>query len=839
MATRIRARPAHAPGPTYAAYNKNGRKLITVGNNSVIRVFTTGSDAEPVNIDVPQEAHTALAAADDFFITGSEDGHVCKYSLETHSLDEILLRTTLPVRDVAISPDGLWAAVASDELVVKMVNIRDMTQVLQLKEQTKPVKHVSFDHSGSHLAVSCSDGIVYVYSVSSEQPKLVKKLDGIVKMLETEAQASSAVIWHPDGRALAAPTVTRAVQVVSTKDWQNQRSFQSGHAGDITAAAWSHNGALLASAGEDRSLTLWDTKTQEIIKKFEGIREPVMSIAWHPVENIVSYTNNDGELYIHTDFVPNERASMLEKTLVAAPMRGEALTEISNNVQRPQSNGTKVNGHRARDGTPDSLDDLLDIGGQSDAGGDDFIIDDDGAGYAEVTNGNGKRTAEHISGPHAKRHTSRSVWQPVVHEAFQPSSTPWRGNRRYLCLNLTGFIWTVDQDTHHTITVEFYDRALHRDFHFTDPFLYDRACLSNHGAAFSCPSTSRHGSLIYYRPHETWTARTDWRTSLPAGEEVTSLSLSSSYVTVTTSAGYVRVYTLFGVPFRVYRTPSQPIITSTSWRDYILLVSNGPVTSTGSTSLVYSIDNVKRDESHQSSAPLPLPPDAELSSVFWSESGDPCAYDSTGVLLVCLHWRSMGQAKWVPLLDTTALERLQGGKKDEAYWPVAVAGEKFHCIILKGGEKYPYFPRPLLSEFDFEIPLGRREKNVDEMDTDDNAEDERRKLEEQFVRESLLLELKDEYVQNTRVSREEKNEVVRREVEVDKVLLKLLAEECREGEERGMRALEIVGLMRDRTGRMLEAAGKIAGRFGREVLGEKILQLGERRLVGLRDEDEE
>lgn len=45
-------------------------------------------------------------------------------------------------------------------------------------------------------------------------------------------------------------------------------------------------------------------------------------------------------------------------------------------------------------------------------------------------------------------------------------------------LNLTGCVWTVDQETHNTITVEFYDRELHRDFHFTDPYLYDRACLS-------------------------------------------------------------------------------------------------------------------------------------------------------------------------------------------------------------------------------------------------------------------------------------------------------------------------------------------------------------------------
>lgn len=48
-------------------------------------------------------------------------------------------------------------------------------------------------------------------------------------------------------------------------------------------------------------------------------------------------------------------------------------------------------------------------------------------------------------------------------------------------LNLTGAVWTVDQETHHTVTVEFYDRELHRDFHFTDPYLYDKACLSEFG----------------------------------------------------------------------------------------------------------------------------------------------------------------------------------------------------------------------------------------------------------------------------------------------------------------------------------------------------------------------
>jgi hypothetical protein len=39
---------------------------------------------------------------------------VSKYSLENGKFEEILVRTTLPVREVALSPDGNWIAVASE-----------------------------------------------------------------------------------------------------------------------------------------------------------------------------------------------------------------------------------------------------------------------------------------------------------------------------------------------------------------------------------------------------------------------------------------------------------------------------------------------------------------------------------------------------------------------------------------------------------------------------------------------------------------------------------------------------------------------------------------------------
>jgi chromosome transmission fidelity protein 4 len=51
-----------APGATYLAYTPNGKKLVTAGVDNYCRVFSTGSDDEPVTVDNCQEDNTTVVA---------------------------------------------------------------------------------------------------------------------------------------------------------------------------------------------------------------------------------------------------------------------------------------------------------------------------------------------------------------------------------------------------------------------------------------------------------------------------------------------------------------------------------------------------------------------------------------------------------------------------------------------------------------------------------------------------------------------------------------------------------------------------------------------------------
>jgi len=220
---------------------------------------------------------------DDFFWTGAEDGAVCRYSLATNLYEDNLVRSSLPIRDIALSPDGRLAVIASEyvspishrreclqtnsEVTVKVVHTEDALNILHLDDHPKPVKHVTFDPSGTFLALSCTDGVIYIYSFSNEEPKLVRKVEGVIPRLETDAIATSRAVWHPDGRAFAVVTGAREIQVISVGDGEKQKVFATGHLGDITTLAWSPNGALLVSAGGDGTIILWQTKTQKVLAR--------------------------------------------------------------------------------------------------------------------------------------------------------------------------------------------------------------------------------------------------------------------------------------------------------------------------------------------------------------------------------------------------------------------------------------------------------------------------------------------------------------------------------------------------------------------------------------------
>lgn len=81
-----------------------------------------------------------------------------------------------------------------------------------MRDLPAAVKHLSFDPSGTILAIALQNGDIRIHTFDSATSTISdaeKVLSGLGRKLDGEDQASARIIWHPDGRAFGVPTATR------------------------------------------------------------------------------------------------------------------------------------------------------------------------------------------------------------------------------------------------------------------------------------------------------------------------------------------------------------------------------------------------------------------------------------------------------------------------------------------------------------------------------------------------------------------------------------------------------------------------------------------------------
>ncbi|KAH7914143.1 hypothetical protein BJ138DRAFT_479545 [Hygrophoropsis aurantiaca] len=797
---------AHQPGPTCIAFSRDGKLAYTGGSDSLVRVWHTdeGTDQEPDIATEANEGVTSISVANDYWLSGSEDSEVRRYQTGKNELDGLVASAAgVAVRSIAVDPRGRRVAVASDELSVKIVDLEEITKVTIVGAHKKGVRKVTWHPSGSLLTTSSSDGLITVWDVSEDEAKMEKTIEGVIPIVaDTQAPEflhDCSAVWHPSGQYFFAASRTHEVVSISRETWSKTSTYTGANAtGPTTALCLSANGVYLAAAyGE--TVLVWSVQTRRIIWQNQGTPNAItIQIAFSPTQNLLAWTDTDGTLIRWPEPIPAGSPDPVRST-VGMGMQGVPVK---------------------RGGTPKLFEDDADthprISGadeNEEFGGDDWIIDDLGVGMEDGLEPNDEGP-KRIGGEFVKEMVSITKAQA----AFQPGSTPMENKRRYLAYNMVGVIEVTDQDTHHIVNVEFHDRSTRKGYHFTDHFKYHLGCLGERGAVFGCPPELEHPAQVMYKPYGTWATQGDWTYVLSAGQHVLGLAAggerpmrslrdpSSSggdihglgNVVVATSAGDLTFLSGSGIE-RIVLGLEGEYVTMVAGEEYVLVVHRpGATTIDGSQSLVATLISFEDFEVLQEK-PLPIPKGHTLKWIGITNEGAPAIYDSAGYVHIMINFRRPNRATWARLLDTNVLERKQG--KDESYWAVGLSQDVFMCLILKGRQEHPGFPRPLIQELGVRMPFR-------------NKEPADGPIEERTARERIHINLARDALGDELTS----PDLDKREVELDKSLLKLIQTACKA--DKAPRVLELT--RRLHFTHSLTAASQVAGFYRLIGLQEKI-----------------
>nr|XP_015205768.1 PREDICTED: echinoderm microtubule-associated protein-like 5 isoform X3 [Lepisosteus oculatus] len=131
-------------------------------------------------------------------MTGSDDRSVRIWSLIDHAL---IARCNMeePIRCAAVSTDGIHLALGMKDGSFTVLRVRDMTEVVHVKDRKEAIHELKYSPDGAHLAVGSNDNAVDIYGVVQRYKKVGECIGSTSFITHMDWSADSKYLQTNDG----------------------------------------------------------------------------------------------------------------------------------------------------------------------------------------------------------------------------------------------------------------------------------------------------------------------------------------------------------------------------------------------------------------------------------------------------------------------------------------------------------------------------------------------------------------------------------------------------------------------------------------------------------------